>query len=77
MQAIKIYQLNKMATALSTHWSGRPADPAVMRMAADNFSVPAARALENLGFQLELADGTRVTAKDVEASKKASGKKPK
>jgi hypothetical protein len=75
MQAIKIYQLNKMATALGTAWSGQPADPATTRFQAGDFSAGAARALEGMGFKLELLDGTVETAAQVEVRKKG-GKTP-
>jgi hypothetical protein len=64
MQAVKIYQLNKAGVALT---SGTPAE---MVMSAGDFTAPAARALEALGFKLEIGDGTRVTAAQVEARKK-------
>ncbi len=70
MQAIKIYQLNKIATALGTAWSGQPVDPAAVHFQAGDFSAAAARALESMGFQLELLDGTPQTAAQVEARKK-------
>jgi hypothetical protein len=70
LQAVKIYQLNQAARALSTSWTGQPVNPAEMVMSAGDFTAPAARALEALGFRLELSDGTRVTATQVEASKR-------
>ncbi len=76
MQLVKIYQLNKMATTLSTAWSGQPVDPAAMRIRAGDFSVPAARAIESMGFQLERLDGTRETAAQVEVRKKPAKKTP-
>jgi hypothetical protein len=69
MQALKIYQLNKLAAAFGTAWSGQSVNPAVVRIRAGRFSVGAARALENLGFQLELNDGARVTAAQIEQAK--------
>jgi hypothetical protein len=74
MQAVKIYQLNKMATEFSIAWSNQPVPPAEMRIQAGDFSVPAARALESLGFRLERTDGKRETALQIEARKKP-GKK--
>ncbi|HEY0502514.1 MAG TPA: DUF4157 domain-containing protein [Lysobacter sp.] len=76
MQIVKIYQLNKMATALGTAWSGQPVDPAAMRIRAGDFSAAAARAIESMGFQLERLDGTRETAAQVEARKKPAKKTP-
>lgn len=69
MQAVKIYQLGKMAAALGTAWSGQPVNPAMLRIRAGDFSAPAARALENLGFQLERSDGVRETAAQIAARK--------
>ena len=76
MQAVKIYQLNKMATEFSTAWSGQQVPPAQMRIQAGDFSAPAARALEGLGFKLVRFDGTVETAAQVEA-RKGPGKKAK
>jgi hypothetical protein len=74
MQALKMYQLEKIATAFGTAWSGQPVKPAHKRIRAPDFSVPAARALKSLGFELELNDSTRITAAQIEQQKK--GGKP-
>lgn len=73
-QAIKIYQLGKMAHALGVSWSGGPIDPAKLIMSAGDFDPAAARALENLGFVLELKDGSAITAAQIEARKTGSTK---
>ncbi len=70
MQMVKIYQLNQVATSLGTAWSGQPVNPASMRIRAGDFSSGAARAIESLGFVMELNDGTRQTAAQVELRKK-------
>ncbi|GAA4316909.1 hypothetical protein GCM10023149_14210 [Mucilaginibacter gynuensis] len=70
MQAVKIYQLNKMATALGTAWSGQQVNPANMYMRAGDFSAPAARALESLGFKLQNLQGKTETAAQVVARKR-------
>ncbi len=76
-QAVKTYVLNKLATAIGAAFSGGPAKPAIMRIRAKGYSVEAARALEALGFQLELTDGSRVTAASIAALKgKGSGGGP-
>ena len=41
-----------------------------MRIRAGDFTVPAARAIEALGFVMELNDGTVQTAAQIEARKK-------
>lgn len=71
MQMVKIYQLTQVATALGTAWSGQPVNPASMRIRAGDFSAGAARAIEGLGFVMELGDGTRQTAAQVELRKKS------
>jgi hypothetical protein len=73
IQAIKIIRLNQVAQAVA---GGGPAvAPALMRMSAGDFSVPAARALEGLGFTLELSDGTPTTAAEI-ALRKGRATKP-
>nr|MBP6750303.1 hypothetical protein [Xanthomonadaceae bacterium] len=71
MQMVKIYQLNRLATDFGTAWSGQPVNPASMRIRAGDFSAPAARAIEALGFRMELNDGTAQTAAQVELRKKS------
>lgn len=70
MQMVKIYQLNKVAVGLASAWSGKAVNPASMRIRAGDFTVPAARAIEALGFVMELNDGTVQTAAQIEARKK-------
>jgi hypothetical protein len=72
IQALKIYQLNKFAAAFSTAWSGQPVNPATVRIRAGRFSAAAARALESLGFKLELSDGTSITAAQIEQAKSST-----
>jgi hypothetical protein len=76
LQFIKIYQLRKMALAIGSAWSGQPSAPTALRVQAGDFSARAARALEDMKFQLELADGTIETAAQVAARKKPGQKKP-
>lgn len=68
-QAVKTYVLNKMAMAIGAAFSGGKARPSAMRIRAKGYSVEAARALEALGFELELTDGSRVTAASLAAQK--------
>jgi len=71
MQMVKIYQLNKDAVAFASAFAGKPVNPASMRIRAGDFSVPAARAIEGLGFKMELNDGTPQTAAQIELRKKS------
>lgn len=76
MQILKIYQLHKVAVALGTTGSGQPATPTMLQVQSGDFSAAAARALEDMKFRLELADGTIETAAQIEARKKPAQKKP-
>lgn len=71
-QAVKTYVLNKIGTAISAGFSGGPPKPATMRIRAKGYSLEAARALEAMGFELQLADGSRITAAMI-AQRKTAG----
>ncbi|MCC7247010.1 MAG: hypothetical protein IT473_00115, partial [Lysobacter sp.] len=71
MQMVKIYQLNKVAVGIASGLSGKTVNPASMRIRAGDFTVPAARAIEALGFKMELNDGTSQTAAQIELRKKS------